>query len=672
MPERRLLVCSCADTMHLDRERLAEVAGAAPPRFFSRLCTAQLDCLRQALAEEGPLLVCCTQEQLLFDEVAAEAEATLPITYVNIRERAGWSDESDRAVPKMAALIAEAMVAVPPTPAVTLTSAGVAVVYGSDERALEAAQRLAGRLDVSCVLKGRPEILPPDVRTVPVFCGSVRIAAGHLGAFTLTIDDFSPADPASRGRLTFAEARDGIALDCDIIIDLNDGPPLFPAAAKRDGYLRAEPSDPVRVERILLDAAEMVGTFEKPRYVRLDPALCAHSRNRIMGCSACLAVCPSGSIVPDGDAVRIDPFLCVGHGACASVCPTGAIRFEWLGANTLLERLRVLLGTYRRSGGESPVLLVHGSGDGERMIALIARTGRGLPAHVLPFAVHEVPQVNLALLLTALAYGAAQVRILVPPAHRDALAPLRRHHDLVTAIMAGLGYAGPRVVLETAEDPDVVEAGLYQPPPPTLTSPASHLAPEDARGALMLALARLHATAPRPADILDLPAAAPFGAVVLDRERCTLCLSCVGVCPTRALGDHPNRPCLTFTEVHCVQCGLCRATCPEEAIRLTPRLSFAEDARRPLVLKEEEPYACVRCGKPFGTRTSIERLIERLAGHSMFPTPERLEILKMCETCRIAAQWEDREAPFAMGPRRRPVTTDDYLRSRGPAGPEEG
>jgi hypothetical protein len=46
----------------------------------------------------------------------------------------------------------------------------------------------------------------------------------------------------------------------------------------------------------------------------------------------------------------------------------------------------------------------------------------------------------------------------------------------------------------------------------------------------------------------------------------------------------------------------------------------------------------------------------------MFSGPGRLEILKMCEDCRVIAQFDDPDAPFAAAPRRVPRTTDDYLR----------
>ncbi|MBN9619126.1 MAG: DEAD/DEAH box helicase, partial [Actinobacteria bacterium] len=71
-----------------------------------------------------------------------------------------------------------------------------------------------------------------------------------------------------------------------------------------------------------------------------------------------------------------------------------------------------------------------------------------------------------------------------------------------------------------------------------------------------------------------LPDGAPFGAVTVNVEGCTLCLSCVSACPTGALSDDPERPMLRFTEDACVQCGLCKATCPEKVITLTPQIDF--------------------------------------------------------------------------------------------------
>src|SRR5690606_41466234 len=117
-------------------------------------------------------------------------------------------------------------------------------------------------------------------------------------------------------------------------------------------------------------------------------------------------------------------------------------------------------------------------------------------------------------------------------------------------------------------------------------------------------------------DLLPLPPQAPFGAVKVDTEGCTLCLACVGSCPTGALQDNPDRPELRFQEDACVQCGLCKNTCPEQVITLEPRLNFTAAAREALVVTSEEPFHCVRCGKTLGSISSIDWLSDTLEAHT--------------------------------------------------------
>jgi ferredoxin len=176
----------------------------------------------------------------------------------------------------------------------------------------------------------------------------------------------------------------------------------------------------------------------------------------------------------------------------------------------------------------------------------------------------------------------------------------------------------------------------------------------------------LHRAAPTPIDVVALPQAAPFGTIEIDAAGCTLCLSCVAACPTGALGDGSDRPLLRFTEDACVQCGLCKATCPEKVITLRPQIDFRAATARSRVLKEEEPFLCIRCSKPFGVKSTIERVTQKLAGqHWMYAqNSKRLDALKMCEDCRVALVTEDDFDPHGPQPRPNVRTTDDYLRER--------
>jgi ferredoxin len=648
---KTVLVCDCEGTMKLDGT------------VNTQLCRAQLANFERALAGDKGLVVACTQESPLFQEAAAETSDDPRVTYTNIRENAGWSEEAGAALPKIAALLAEAAVSVPATTTVTMASEGTCLVYGRDDAALAAARQLAARLDVTLLLTAPDAVVPPLMMDLPVFKGTIAAVKGHLGSFEIVVNDYAPLVVSSRQELTFQDSRDGAVSTCDLIVDLSGGAPLLAAPEKHDGYFNPDPGDPAAVQRALFDAADLVGEFTKPRYVDYNADLCAHSRSGKTGCTRCLDVCPAGAIVPDGDHVAIDPYLCGGCGGCHSVCPTGAASYAMPAASALLERLRTLLTAYHKAGGARPSLLIHDERHGAEMIAMMARFGRGLPADVVPFAVNEVTQTGFDVLSAALAYGAGRVLILVPPQRRDELSGLAEQIGLAEAAASGLGYGGNRVAVISEADPEAVEAVLYDRPKLAELVPGSFLAMGGKRDVVTLALAHLHKNAPQPVDILPLPKGAPFGQAAVDTAGCTLCLACVGACPTGALIDNPEQPQLSFQEAACIQCGLCRATCPESVITLEPRFNFGEDARRALVVKEEEPFECVRCGKPFGTKSSIERIVGQLAGHHvMFQDERDVERLKMCDNCRVIDRMDDNDDPFRGPPRPRTRTTDDELR----------
>ena len=421
----------------------------------------------------------------------------------------------------------------------------------------------------------------------------------------------------------------------------------------------------------LIQLANITRDIEKDlaRGVAYDASLCAHARSRVTGCTRCLDVCPTGAITPDGDHVAIDPVVCAGCGSCASVCPTGAASYQLPAGDGIFQRLRTLLGAYRQAGkelrgGEAPVLLLHDTGHGAEMVSLMARHGRGLPGRVLPFPVNETTQVGLDFLAAAFAYGTAGIAVLTDPAKRDELAGLAQQIALTETVLEGLGHGGGRIHLIDTPDPEAAEAALRSLDPGAPPEAGQFLPLGGKRTRTLLALRHLHETAPAPVDRLPLPPGAPFGAVEVDTEGCTLCLACVGACPTGALLDDQDRPWLGFQEEACVQCGLCRATCPESVITLAPRLDFTDRARSAAALNEAEPFHCIRCGRPFGVQRTIEKVAEKLADNWMFQGPNPAERIMMCDDCRVVVEFERPDSPLA-GPARPAMrTTDDYLRER--------
>jgi ferredoxin len=656
-----LLVCSCEDTVPLDAGAIRR-GCRSEATIATRLCRAELDRFRSIAAQDTPLTVGCTQESQMFSDVAAEGGRANPIKFANLRETAGWSTEAGQAGPKMAALLAAAAEPMPPVPSVKLESGGVILICGRNERAVEAGNLLKEHLDVTVLIEPPATIVPPRTADFPVAKGKVRNAKGHLGTFEVTVDDFALAAPSSRGVLAFDPSRDNTTSNCDIILDLTGGTAFFPAADLRDGYVRADPGDPAAVLRAVLRARDLVGSFEKPRYVAYDPSLCAHSRSQIAGCTRCLDLCPTSAITPAGDFVAIDASICAGCGQCASACPTGAASYALPPEDALMRKLRAILAAYRLAGGERPILLMHDEAHGAPLIDALARFGDGLPARVLPFALNEITQIGLESVAAAFAYGASAMRFLLRARPLHDVSGLLRTMALADPILSGLGFGGGRIGTIETDDPDLLLEALRA--IPSMPQPASFRPQGGKRSVLRFALSELHRVAPDPVSVISLPKGAPFGAVEIDVEGCTLCLSCVSACPTGALRDDPERPVLRFVEDACVQCGLCQATCPEDVIALKPQIDF-DAARAPArILKQEEPFCCIRCSKPFGVKSTIDRVVAKLEGrHWMYSDSRRIDVIKMCDDCRVAVAAEESFDPYgAQGTTIR--TTDDYLRER--------
>lgn len=665
----RVMICTCEKTMPLDAQAIG-CACTGRITQTNHLCGADMDRFKAVLADGTPITVACTQEAPLFRDVAESLASSSTLTFVNIRETGGWSNEAAAAGPKAAALIAAAAEEAPPIPLVTLESDGIALIYGRDEMAIEVGQRLASHLDITVLLTNPGDVTPPRTNEFPIRKGSIRNARGHLGQFELTIDEYASPAPSSRNRLLFGAPRNDAVSTCDILVDLSGGLPLFPAHELRHGYLRADPRDRAAIEKVIGDAGHLVGTFDKPRFIQFDASLCAHSRSGIIGCTRCLDLCPTGAITPNGNAVAIDANICAGCGACAAACPTGAAAYAMPSVDVLMRQLRALMLTYRQAGGTNANILFHDGDHGEPLIDALARFGDGLPANVLPLRVNEITQVGPEAIAALFAYGATGVTLLTRAKPRHDLSGLRQVVETSKTIIAALGFGDGVVRAIATDDPDQLRAMLDAAPPGTAAlKPTAFIARGAKRSLLETAFRELSLAAPTPVDIVTLAPGAPFGGVLLNLESCTLCQACVTACPTGALSDNPERAMLRFTESLCVQCGLCAATCPENAITLKPQLDFHAWNAPPRVLKEEDPFHCIRCGKPFGTKSSIERVVAKLEEkHWMFAgaNAQRINVVKMCEDCRVEAVINESFDPHST-PRPPIMTTEDYLRARDAA-----
>jgi ferredoxin len=497
-------------------------------------------------------------------------------------------------------------------------SGGKALVVGSAAAALPLADHLARVLPVTVLL------LDGDGsdagRAYPVFAARAVALAGWLGAFDVRWQGAGQAPQQG---------------SFDLVLDLRPAP-LIATHQPPHGYYAPGKGDAAR--RAAADEMlEMVGDFEKPKYFMYKERLCAHSRNQRTGCNACIEICSAGAISGFGDKVKVNPYLCAGCGACGTVCPTGALGYAFPPAANTGTHLKAALRAYLDAGGHDPLVLFHGAQEGAALLdaAALDPAAFPMPGRVLPFALHHVASTGIDVWLAAVAYGASGITVLATGAEAPQyLAALERQMAIAQAVLTGLGYAGVHFQLARAGTPQELAQALQNAPRGAAPAQAAtfNLA-QDKRNTLDYALGHLHRHASVQPQEVALPAGAPFGAVAVNKDACSLCMACVGVCPSSALMDGGELPQLRFVEKNCVQCGLCVNTCPENAITLAPRMSFADARNQPVVMNQSQPFHCIRCQKAFGTVQMIENMLSRLSQHPAFAG--NLDRMRMCGDCRV-------------------------------------
>ncbi|MBL4281050.1 4Fe-4S binding protein [Vibrio fluvialis] len=460
------------------------------------------------------------------------------------------------------------------------------------------------------------------------FADTVEIS-GFLGAFKVIVENHG---------LNINLANAAIDHDCfDIVLDMSlNG--VMSEEVPVPGYFPVGRGFP-KLSDALEEIPELMGTFDKPKYFRLDTDLCAHSSRGVKGCERCVDACPAGALSSEGSEktghrIQINPYLCQGVGTCATSCPTEAIHYALPNPTDTQKFIERLLNNYHQAGGEKPIVLICSSRHEQYNLMAL----RVLPENVIPVTVEELPSVGIDTWFAALVNGATQVLFAasrhMPP---TILRILNQEVSMAQSFLAHLGIRKETI--------DILYLESLREAAPTLCDEPLGLNLGELEGKkrdrLYVALDALATARGTEPGAQPLAATAPYGAIECSTTDCTLCMSCVAVCPTRALHHEGDSPSLKFIEQDCVQCGLCVKACPEKALTAVQQLNWNAAQRQSVVtLHQEEPAKCLRCHKPFAPQSMITMLQNKLRGHSHFSDQASLDRIAMCEDCRVVDVFE--------------------------------
>ena len=448
---------------------------------------------------------------------------------------------------------------------------------------------------------------------------NVRVVAGKLAALSGFLGDFSVQFDHA-GKENF-----------DLVLDFGT-PPSLQHEVLPPGYYAAG-DDPEKLQFALKEIPQMTGKFAKPVYVKYQANICVHGSRGITGCTRCLDCCPAEAIQTKGEKIEVNTSLCQGCGNCTIVCPTGALSYNYPTAREWLLMIRELLTAYRDAGGTQPNLLVHDD-DG---VSILLDYADSLPDNLIPVPVEAIGSAGMDAWLSALAYGAGTIALLIgPETPQRTLTVIKTRLSVAHSILQGMGYSEDRLrLIESGADNWLVVGNKEV--TPAHNNPVAGFEPFEKQKTIGLALSHLYQHAPDPQVLTVLPEGAPFGEVQVDQDTCTLCVSCVAVCPVQALQHDVKQMQLGFLESNCVQCGLCRNVCPEDSITLAARYIYDDAlAGKSRVVIKDTPFCCIACGKPFIGKRMFDRINERLAADNwQVEKKVSSKWLEMCAECRI-------------------------------------
>lgn len=291
---------------------------------------------------------------------------------------------------------------IPPT--VSYTTEGTVLIIGPEDLARLAADKLSTMAN-RVILANEAITSQDEAHLERVMAAATNVESyynkligikGFLGQFQVSVEHQNGA-----AELSLVSIRKP---HFDLVLDLSSTPCLN-LEMLPPGYFYVG-QDTAKLEDALTQIPELVGQFDKPRYVKINPDLCAHNRNDINGCNRCLNFCPADAISSVAKKIEIDPYLCHGAGSCTSACPTGAISYDLPTPQALSSYLNKIISRFREQAQTAPVILFHDNATGADFIS------EDLAGDILPVALEEITVASLDHWLSALAWGARQVLIL--------------------------------------------------------------------------------------------------------------------------------------------------------------------------------------------------------------------------------------------------------------------
>jgi heterodisulfide reductase subunit A-like polyferredoxin/coenzyme F420-reducing hydrogenase delta subunit len=685
-----IFLCDCNRSLPLDVGAITRSLNLpTQPQLYSRLRLDDIHPLKyQAQKEKYDRLLigCCGPRDFFLQELGTIGFQPEQIQFLNLKEECFWVHEGREAANGKAARLlrasletAEARRQMPERP---VKAGDLIFIAAESPLAFSLARRLANHAKVRLLLEESSEAFDsflPSPLPCEVNRGRITEIQGHLGKFKVCIERAQSIDldrcvscmrcvpvchtQAITAGLRLIDAKCDQCGDCLIecgevraikiprkdqqVVEADQvilfGSRELPPRHRRPGIHHVPVVRPEDIDQIAFDVMALIGDFMKPEFVKYNIGTCAGGYADFKGCGICIPACPYDAIQRDPAAspsrVKVDPVSCEACGACVSACPTSALQFAEPSPDYLYRRMRALLAPVNGGDTDRPVLAFHCSNQGRVALHNARASGVTLPANLLPVEVPCLRYVSEANMLAAFRMGAAGVALLgceeCPHGERQLLL---EKLDFATVVLESFGFGGDRIRLfTTAEAAQGTLSGLGRfaagLSPFPLKWDGQFPDKVENREVISDAISTfLYGTGKEPGRVRE-NTSFPFAWAEVRAEGCTMCRSCVNICPVHAFKLDDDKHTLEFRYMSCVACGMCEKACPENVITLRRDLILEKAAFAYQVKVQDEMVGCLQCGKEYINKRALAAIQAKVGTMEAF-LEGRADLLLMCPNCR--------------------------------------
>lgn len=365
-------------------------------------------------------------------------------------------------------------------------------------------------------------------------------------------------------------------------------------------------------DEILKFLSQKTPNYKYKSFTTYDQSICQYHERRHEICSKCAEVCPSVAILKDDEKKHLvfSHIDCINCGECVSICPSGALDLSLMPRDTFFSNAKL----YK---DKTPLILLTDELNGINV---------KLPSGVLPFGISSDKFLNETHLLSLLQESGSSV-IIYPQLRSRAMAS---GIDILNQVYE-LKFNKRAIYTPKNEDElkeALLNAGKID---GSQKSMSSYALPKREIFANRLSFL----VGNDDLGVVYTDGAINYGKIHINRDTCTLCLSCVGACNVNALIADQSDNSIKFNPSVCTACGYCELSCAEKdtIVLKSGKLELKPQTFEYYELAKDELFKCIECGKEFATKKAVEKIAQLMAPR-FASQPDKVKTLYCCADCK--------------------------------------